>query len=149
MTDSTSAPRGIRNNNPGNLRPGPTWAGIAGMDNDQPDPPYLKFIDPAHGIRAIARTLISYHDVHGINTVAGVFARWAPAGDNNDPDSYAHAVARALGVGVDDTIDLHNATTLTTLAQAITRQENGASADPWYADEVFHQGIALALGEGA
>jgi hypothetical protein len=146
MSDAVSLPRGIRNNNPGNLRPGPAWAGIAGQDQEEPDPPYLQFIDPAHGIRAIARTLIAYHDLHGIKTVAGVFARWAPAGDNNDPDSYAAAVASALGVGVSDPIDLHDAGVLVALAQAITRQENGASETPWYEDAVFHQGVTLALG---
>lgn len=147
MTGSDPRPRGIRNNNPGNLRPGPAWQGIAGLDQDQPDPPYLRFIDPEHGVRAIARTLIAYQDLHGINTIAGVFQRWAPAGDHNDPASYAQAVASVLGVGLSDPIDLHRTAELAALASAITRQENGASAEPWYADAVYQRGVALALGE--
>jgi hypothetical protein len=148
MTDA-SRPRGIRNNNPGNLRPGPAWQGVAGIDADPPDPPYLRFVDPEHGIRALARTLIAYRDRHGIATLAGVFARWAPGDDGNDPAGYAAAVAARLGIAPDDRIDLHDAAVLEALAEAITRQENGAGAQPCYAPAVYARGVALALGADA
>lgn len=146
-----SLPRGIRNNNPGNLRPGPAWQGVAGLDTEPPDPPYLRFVDPEHGIRALARTLISYRERHGIDTLAGVFARWAPAGDGNDPDRYAAAVAQALGCDPAASIDLRDPAILAALAASITHQENGgavAGADSsWYAAETYRRGVALALGD--
>lgn len=140
-------PRGIRNNNPGNLRPGgPTWLGVAGSDMDQPDPPYLRFVDPEHGIRAIAMTLRSYEDRHGIHTLDQVFARWAPAGDRNDPERYAAQVAAALGKAAGESIDLHDVVVLTAIAKAIVHQECGDNAgQPWYPDAQIKAGVALAF----
>ena len=149
----TALPRGIRNNNPGNLRPGLPWQGIAGIDTAPPDPPYLRFIDPEHGIRALVRTLVSYGDHHGIDTLAGVFERWAPASDGNDPAGYAAAVAKALDREVGAPIDLYDPAILAALAAAITRQENGhgpggGSDSPWYSSQTYRRGVALALGDG-
>ena len=151
QTAVSALPRGIRNNNPGNLRPGPSWLGVAGVDTAPPDPPYLRFVDPEHGIRALARTLISYTDHHGINTLAGVFARWAPASDGNDPDGYAVTVARELNWEVAAPIDLHDAAILAALAAAITCEENGHPPGQgtnlsWYSSETYRRGVALALG---
>jgi hypothetical protein len=152
-TNSSALPRGIRNNNPGDLRPGLPWQGIAGIDTALPDPPYLRFVDPEHGIRALVRTLISYRDHHGIDTLAGVFARWAPAADGNDPDAYAASVASALDHPVGTSIDLHDPAILAALAAAITCQENGhasaqAAGPAWYRQEAYRRGVALALGDG-
>lgn len=144
MAPPAALPRGIRNHNPGNLRPGPAWQGIAGLDRDPPDPPYLRFIDAEHGIRAIARTLMAYRDRHGIATLEAVFARWAPAGDGNDPRAYAAAVAAALGRDPGATIDLRDPAVLAALAAAITHQENGG-VEPWYDAATYARGVALAL----
>lgn len=139
-------PRGIRNNNPGNLRPGPAWQGIAGLDTEQPDPPYLHFVDPEHGIRSLARTLMTYQERHGIHTLDGVFARWAPAGDRNDPERYAAQVAAVLGKAVGEDIDLHDADVLAAIAKAIVHQECGDNAGlPWYPDAQIKAGVALAF----
>lgn len=152
-TLATALPRGIRNHNPGNLRPGPAWQGVAGLDTAPPDPPYLRFVDPEHGIRALARTLISYRERHGIDTLAGVFARWAPAGDGNDPAQYAAAVAQALGRDPAAPVDLRDPAILVALAAAITHQENGGAAtgvgSPWYPVETYRRGVALALDDSA
>lgn len=149
---AAALPRGIRNNNPGNLRPGPAWQGVAGLDTAPPDPPYLRFVDPEHGVRALARTLISYRERHGIDTLAAVFARWAPVGDGNDPDAYAAVVAQALGQDMATPIDLRDPVILAALAAAITHQENGGApgtgADgAWYPVETYRRGVALALGD--
>ena len=46
--------RGLRNNNPGNIRHGSSqWQG---MSAEQPDNAFIKFDDPVYGIRAIAKT---------------------------------------------------------------------------------------------
>ncbi len=153
-TSTAALPRGIRNHNPGNLRPGPAWQGVVGLDTEPPDPPYLRFVDPEHGIRALARTLISYRERHGIDTLAGVFARWAPAGDGNDPERYAAAVAQALGCDPAAPVDLHDPAILAALAAAITHQENGVGAgagaeSSWYPAETYRRGVTLALGDGA
>ena len=40
-------PRGIRNNNPGNIRHGNDWQGIS---KEQPDPAFCTFVSPEYGL---------------------------------------------------------------------------------------------------
>lgn len=127
-------PRGIRNNNPGNIdRNATSWQGMA--DDQSSDPRFVVFADPIWGIRALARVLITYQDHHDLHTVAGIINRWAPPVEN-DTGAYARAVARALGVEVDDPIDVHQYRHLEPLVQAIIRHENGdpaiAGRTRWY-----------------
>ena len=50
-----SQPRGIRNNNPGNIEHnGTNWQG---MDNPPHDGRFIRFVTPQYGIRAMARVL--------------------------------------------------------------------------------------------
>ena len=72
--------RGIRNNNPGNIRRSKDkWQGAA---KEQPDKNFVTFTSPVWGIRAIARILIRYQDNYGCDTVAKHIARWAPPSEN-------------------------------------------------------------------
>lgn len=113
-------PRGIRNNNPGNIRhSGSQWQGMAPV---QTDPDFVQFVSPEYGIRALSKILQNYSSRYGINTVRGIISRYAPASENNT-DAYANAVARALGVTPDQTISVQQH--LTALAEAIIKHENG------------------------
>jgi len=86
-----SAPRGIRNHNPGNIRrSADPWQGLA---KDQNDDAFFQFAEPKWGIRALARVLISYQDRHGLRTVRGIVSRWAPPVENKT-SSYIDHVAR-------------------------------------------------------
>jgi hypothetical protein len=131
------APRGERNNNPGNIRlSGTQWRGqVAGID-----PAFVTFATPQDGIRAIAVILKNYHARYGINTVAGIINRWAPPVEN-DTAAYAGAVARALGVGVNDPLDMTDAGTLQLLIESIIRHENGRQS---YALADIAAGVAMA-----
>lgn len=96
-------PRGIRNNNPGNVEyDGTPWQGLA-------DPPtdgrFARFVSPEYGIRAMARILDTYRARHGITTVAGIIDRWAPSHEN-PTNVYASYVAERLGVSPYDRIDV-------------------------------------------
>lgn len=100
---ATTEPRGIRNHNPGNIEyTGTQWRGLA-------DPPsdgrYAVFVAPRYGIRAMARVLDTYATDYGLNTVAGIISRWAPAHEN-PTSAYAQFVADALGVGVEQPINV-------------------------------------------
>ena len=129
-------PRGIRNNNPGNIsKGGATWQGeVAGSD-----PRYVSFATPEAGIRAMGKTLITYQDKHGLNTVQDIIGRWAPATEN-DTAAYSANVAKALGVKVDARIDLHDANTLSKITRAMINVENGPAAK-----RITDQQIALGL----
>ncbi len=67
--------------------------------------------------------------------------RWAPPSEN-DTGAYARQVARALGVGVDDVVDLQDPCTLSKIVPAIVQHENGQQ--PYPAD-LIDQAVRLAL----
>lgn len=147
-----TTPRGIRNYNPGNLDrvAGVRWQGQA---EQQTDTRFVQFVDPRWGIRAIARTLITYQDKRRaqdgsrIDSVREVISRWAPAHEN-DTDTYAKQVAKALGIGPDDEcVDVYDFITMSLLVMAIIHHENGPGPLPgqqWYGTQLIAEGLALA-----
>lgn len=138
---SKSLPRGIRNNNPGNIELGDPWQGLAAR---QTDGRFAQFESPAFGIRALARTLITYQDKHGIRTVSGAINRWAPPVEN-DTGAYVRQVQKAVG---GDLIDAHNYASLRPMVEAIIRHENGPgplkNTNTWYDAATIDEGLRLA-----
>ncbi len=118
----TQLTRGLRNNNPGNIRQGDNWEGLT---DPQTDPTYCTFISMEYGVRALAKTLGTYHNRYGLHTVRQIITRWAPPNENDTAAYIAH-VCEVLSVGPDDTIDWDNQ--LSALIRAITLHEN--SYDP-------------------
>ena len=128
--------RGIRNNNPGNIRHGGSqWQG---MSAQQTDPEYVQFDDPAYGIRALALLLKNYQARYGLNTVRGIIDRWAPPSENLTGAYIAH-VAKRLGVTPDQPINVQER--LVPLVESIILHENGIN--PYPAD-LIAKGVSLA-----
>jgi len=135
MSIPANAPRGIRNNNPGNIRHGDSWQGLA---PEQPDSAFCTFVSPAYGIRAMGRILRNYQRKYGLNTVRGIISRWAPPTEN-DTEAYVLHVAEKLGVGADDAIDVDSL--LAPLVGAIIHHENGQCP---YDAATIARGVELA-----
>lgn len=140
------SPRGIANRNPGNIRHGEiVWEGQAAA---QPDPDFVSFIDPLHGIRALMKNLLTYQKKENLETVQAMIFRWAPPAEN-DTGSYVRDVCMHIGVKPDDHVDLDIPDFLIRMAQAIARHENGACPDPtlpwWYPEETYEDAAHLAL----
>lgn len=134
---SPGAPRGLRNNNPGNVvATADRWEGQTGSDGR-----FATFETPEAGIRALARTLLTYQEKHGLNTVDGIVRRWAPPGENNTA-AYAKAVSEVMGIEPTAKLDLRDPGTLQRLAAAIVRHENGVQP---YPDAVMREGVDAAL----
>lgn len=113
-------PRGLRNNNPGNIRHSKTvWMGQA---DEQPDKSFVAFEEPVYGIRALYKILKTYQSKHGLKTVAQIINRWAPPNEN-DTAAYVQAVANACGVTPEQEIELP--TVAEKLVAAIIHHENG------------------------
>ncbi len=131
-------PRGIRNNNPGNIRH--SAAKWQGQKNDGFDPAFVEFIDPAFGIRALMKILLTYYFKFQLDTVQSIVNRWAPPHENAT-DHYAMHVARRLGCGRLKKIDVSAPETLIELAKAIVVHENGPGKPPcpeaWYPDHLY------------
>lgn len=143
MTTIQKQPRGVRNNNPGNIEWGDPWQGLIPV-NDRTDPRFAQFTTPAYGIRAMARTLITYQDKHNIRTVTGAINRWAPSVEN-DTGAYVRAVQSAVG---GDIVNMHDYKSLRPLVEAIIKHENGIgplkNANTWYDSDTIDEGLRLA-----
>lgn len=142
---TTRTPRGIRNNNPGNLRHGPKWDGLRSI---QTDSEFSQFETPEAGLRAMGITLLNYEKRHGLRTVRDIANRWAPPigqdSEGNayaqDSASYAGYVAAFLGVPVYQPIDVRSR--LPELMEAITSYENAGHR---YSRPVAEAGVRRAL----
>lgn len=70
-------PRGIRNNNPGNIvwSARNNWQGQLPHD-PQIEPRFCRFDTAHNGTRALAKLLLNYRKVYGLRTVESLIARW-------------------------------------------------------------------------
>lgn len=129
------ATRGIRNNNPGNIRVSKDqWEGMTGDDGA-----FVTFDSPESGVRALAKNLQSYGR-QGYDSIEKIINRWAPPSEN-ETQSYINSVVSATGIPATQSLDLSNPDTLSALAQAISFHETGSRYNP----EVYKQGVARAL----
>ena len=110
-------PRGIRNNNPGNIRHGSNWQGL-NPNSRNIDPAFCVFTSSVYGIRALAKVLINYKKIHGLNTVRQIISRYAPPNENQTT-AYIQSVAKQLGVVPDTIIDIEERGVLTVFIKAI------------------------------
>lgn len=139
-SDSSNA-RGVRNNNPGNIRKSKdVWVGQTGNDGS-----FVTFATPAHGIRATGKNLLSYGR-QGYVTPEQIITRWAPPEDNNDTEGYISFVSDYLGVPRDTRLDLTDLNTLTRLSMAIMIKENGQGEFNKISGDDISNGIQSALG---
>lgn len=139
-------PRGIRCKNPGNIRKGAPWQGLD--ENPQPiDPDFAQFRDPSWGIRALAITLITYYDKHGIRNIDGIIRRWAPSNEN-DTEAYIESVSAISGFTSTQTLNLHVYAHMRPIVDAIIRHENGRgpmkNANTWYDNATIDTGLQRA-----
>lgn len=131
-------PRGIRNNNPGNIRWGENWLGLK-QDGKEQDPSFCVFISAVYGIRALARLLQNYQRIHGLDTPRKIISRYALPNENQTL-AYIQSVANQLCITPDGKVDLTEISTLTVFIKAIIRHENGMQP---YSNETIQKGIAL------
>lgn len=131
--------RGIRNNNPGNIRWGDEWQGLV-PQKQRTDASFCQFTGPEYGIRAMIIILRNYQHKDGLNTVAEIINRWAPPSEN-DTQAYVDNVTQATGVSPGQKIDTGDSRFMMALLQAIIRHENGEQP---YGFEVFVKALDLA-----
>jgi hypothetical protein len=136
-------PIGIRNNNPGNIRPVAAykWQGEIGANGG-----FCVFDTMENGIRALCKNLIAYYTRSPkIDTVREAISRWAPASEN-DTEAYVDHVATMLEVKPDDELNFKDPDTLFWLAVAIGEHENGHDAfTAAVTDAQLEAGVAAAL----
>lgn len=118
--------RGIRNNNPGNIRLSEDrWHGqIEGADKA-----FCTFQTMFHGIRALMKLLLNYHTLHGLSSVEQIIRRYAPANENHT-GQYIDFVCGWMGVNRNYRIGIRAKPRWTELAAAICFYESRYHATP-------------------
>ena len=134
---TTKPPKGIRNNNPGNIEFNPKnqWQGLTGTDGR-----FARFSDAKWGIRAMAKVLTNYQKVHGLDTVGKIINRWAPPHENKT-GTYADVVASACNVEVDEAVEVASEAVMLPMLRAMILMENGQCP---YTDDQLKEGMTLA-----
>jgi hypothetical protein len=147
-------PRGIRSNNPGNIRVGDPWQGLMPRDqmNDaqKREKEFCVFSEPKWGIRALCRLLIAYKDKHKLDTVSKIITRWAPPNGKVGSKTYTQNTAGYIahvcsmtGFGPDEKVDVYRFEVIRPLSIAIMKHETGLKDLP-YDDDTINEGIRLA-----
>ena len=79
--------RGLRNNNPGNIRRGSSWKGLSSVQSDKF---FCQFSSMEYGIRAFFVLMHTYKYKHKLSTLSDVLHRFAPLSENNTDAYIAH-----------------------------------------------------------
>lgn len=118
-------PRGIRNNNPLNIRIGNTWLG----ERPNPtDPAFEEFVTMEYGLRAAFLILRRYIRRYKKNTISSIVSTWAPSSENNTI-KYIDRVAQMTHLSPDEPIDYYDRDTMCKLVAAMAQVECGQPID--------------------
>ena len=121
MSNSKTTPRGIRNNNPLNIRVGNNWVGEVTNPTDHE---FEQFTDMKYGLRAAFRVLRNYIVRHRRNTITKIVSAWAPANENNT-QRYINFVCAETKMQPDTPIDFYDEDQMTGLVSAMAKMETG------------------------
>lgn len=118
-------PRGLRNNNPLNIRiSGIAWRGKRPL-SENTDGSFEQFDTLTNGIRAALINIRTYIRKYKINTPQTIIQRWAPASDGNDTEAYVAKVCKLTGYAPGEVISGYNQYQLCRLAWAMACVECG------------------------
>lgn len=138
--------RGIRNNNPGNLRKsGDNWKGMNGYDEDN----FVVFDTMEDGIRALSRDIRSKVD-RGLNTYDKLLKVYAPPKEN-DTESYIKDVAQKTNHGRNKKISKDmvsgksNLKYFVSLIRAVISHESGNEFEKSLSDDTIISAIKDGL----
>jgi hypothetical protein len=146
-------PRGIRNNNPLNIRhSADQWQGVR---QEQTDKSFVQFKSMAYGYRAAWKTLQSYYNrfcqQSKAFTVRNIIHRWAPPNEN-DTEAYIRTVLTLSGIGTQENLlppnNVIGYERLSKLLAAMTVMENGIRPNKVDTEAIF-QGYKLAFPKNA
>lgn len=130
MTAKKIIPRGIRNNNPLNIRKGNNWQGEV---LNQTDKAFEQFVSMEYGLRAGFKLLKNY--ITGRNghyqpcdTIEKIIGRWAPPNENNTR-YYVATVCKHTGLHEREVIAFTERKKMIALVRAMAFVECGVWVD--------------------
>lgn len=126
---SAKVPRGIRNNNPGNI----DFRGQAGATLERPGGRFARFETAYDGLKALARQLMRYFEGKTtgkpLNTLNDIISTWAPRNENNT-GAYIAQLSKMMGVSPDAILNPNDPQVMSSLMNGITYHENGRNPYP-------------------
>jgi len=126
-------PRGIRNNNPLNIRRSKDqWKGMA---EAQTDGAFVQFKTLEYGWRAAFYLLTrTYYHKYRLYTIRAIISKWAPPCENNSK-AYVENVSRLTGIDPDEPIGIpsERSARWIALGMAMAIQENGFESLDYFA----------------
>jgi hypothetical protein len=125
----TSLNRGIRNNNPGNVKfyNSNAWQGKVSLSQNTDsldtdgEPKFEQFTSYPYGVRVMIYLLKNRYIPNGHNTLTKILDRYDPG---FNPGYLQHLVDR-VGISANQTIGANDETIIKKIVQALTRWENG------------------------
>ena len=115
-------PRGIRNNNPLNIRVGNVWLGEVKYPTD---PHFEQFNSMEYGLRAGFVLLRRYIRHYKRQTIEDIISSWAPSNENNTK-AYIDTVVKVSGIPSNRILHYSDKETMCKLVDAMCFVENGA-----------------------
>lgn len=131
-------PRGIRNNNPLNIRKGNDWLGERPIQKDRA---FEEFVSLEMGLRAGFILLRNYQRPQLLpnlraNTIRKIITRWAPASENNTA-KYIDVVSKRSGLHPDELIAFKDKAKVLALVEAMCFVECGQPIDKEILSSVY------------
>ena len=129
--------RGLRNNNPGNIRLGSVR--YKGERAKSSDSAFRQFESMEWGYRAMFVLLHTYALKHNCRTLRSMINRYAPPIENHT-ENYIRRVAYATHLSPDEAISTTDQGVMTAVVAAMSEVENGVEADMatiWRGWELF------------
>lgn len=136
----------MRNNNPGNIiKSEITWAG----EVECADPKFECFESKEFGILAMVRLITVYEKAHGINTLSGIVARWAPSTENNTV-AYLQWMQSFTKLPLNEPLDLTDHATMFIIVAGICIYENKVppTETPMELFQIVRLAMAVVNGKG-
>lgn len=118
-------PRGLRNNNPGNIRINSDM--FRGEVRPSRDKSFKQFESVVYGYRAMFKILQNYHTRYALTTIRQMITRWAPEKENNTA-AYIEAVSDYAGISADDPININDREQMIRIVAGMSKVENGVGA---------------------
>lgn len=126
--------RGIRNNNPLNIRHGKSqWVG---MSEKQTDKSFVQFKERVYGYRA-AFVLIRGYISKGKDTIGKIIAKWAPSSDGNNTQSYIDYVSHSTGINASHALHWEDKDDIIDIVCSMAHLESGIIENKQLLEEAY------------
>lgn len=123
--EKKSMPRGLRNNNPLNIRI--SRDKFVGEIQPSQDKVFKQFDTMSHGYRAAFRVLRTYINNYKCDTIRKIISRYAPSSENHT-ENYIKVVSERSGITADEPILADNREMMVRIVAAMSFVENGREA---------------------